>query len=515
MKSVTRWNRNFTCVLLFILITLPLFSYGEFNFLRLHQQAVAGDVKAQYRLAKRYFCGYGVEHSNKDAALWFRMAAEQGDAEAQFQLARCYNKGFCCDPEQVSRSKRAECSLVWLRKAVAQEHTMAQAALAEAYERGIGVVESPNEALFWYHKAANGGLIEAQLRLADCYERGIGVQKDERLAFYWIQVAAKQDHIEALMRLGQCYEDGVGVTRSLEKAFECYQKAAFLYQTSCQARELYGRHDRRPFERLAIFYELGYGVKQSWVEALRAYQIAGKRLLTDEKKLIMLAAVRQEAESGNKEAWRILGSVSITQEENVEVALTCYQKAVACGDVIAMCVLGKYYLTNNQCFLENPDRKVAEFVDDARIDEAIKWFLEAAKHGNTEAKYILATLVLFDDFYDIIRPDSEEDDSPGTVSRLVPFGKVTRFSTDEGMRWLQDAAMAGAPEAQLALAKCYLKGHCIEQNLEYAFQWCFKSATQGYGPACLQLSEFYERGVGVKPSEELAEEWWYKGKMAD
>ncbi|MCC8020790.1 MAG: sel1 repeat family protein, partial [Akkermansia sp.] len=41
-----------------------------------------------------YENGYGVERDMKEAAHWYRKAAEQGNAEAQYRLGVCYANGW-------------------------------------------------------------------------------------------------------------------------------------------------------------------------------------------------------------------------------------------------------------------------------------------------------------------------------------------------------------------------------------------------------------------------------------
>jgi TPR repeat protein len=48
--------------------------------------AELGDVRAQYRLGQMYQYGYGVEQDNKEAAKWYRKAAGQGFESARNAL---------------------------------------------------------------------------------------------------------------------------------------------------------------------------------------------------------------------------------------------------------------------------------------------------------------------------------------------------------------------------------------------------------------------------------------------
>lgn len=59
----------------------------------LQQQAKAGDLEAQYRLASLYRLGRGVEQDEAAAFRWMKSAAERGHAEAQLNLAKMYLAG--------------------------------------------------------------------------------------------------------------------------------------------------------------------------------------------------------------------------------------------------------------------------------------------------------------------------------------------------------------------------------------------------------------------------------------
>ena len=57
-------------------------------------RALNGDSQAQYELGMTYRYEWAkVEKSNREAALWFREAADAGHAEAQFELGLMYEFG--------------------------------------------------------------------------------------------------------------------------------------------------------------------------------------------------------------------------------------------------------------------------------------------------------------------------------------------------------------------------------------------------------------------------------------
>ena len=70
------------------------------DFKSLKALAEKGDARAQFHLAIMFYDGEGVEQSLKEAAKWYRKAAEQGHADAQVCLGFCYaffNQGVPTD----------------------------------------------------------------------------------------------------------------------------------------------------------------------------------------------------------------------------------------------------------------------------------------------------------------------------------------------------------------------------------------------------------------------------------
>ena len=60
----------------------------------LFKNAKAGMVSAQVKLAGCYAEGRGVRVNRREAAKWYRAAADRGNVTAQCHLGRCYEKGW-------------------------------------------------------------------------------------------------------------------------------------------------------------------------------------------------------------------------------------------------------------------------------------------------------------------------------------------------------------------------------------------------------------------------------------
>ncbi len=187
-------------------------------------------------LAKGKKLDIGDSVESVQAVGYYRKAAELGNVEAQFLLAKWYDKG-----EGVPQNR--EKALFWYRKAVeksssfSMESQKAKFILGRAYETGDGVVQDKGQAFEWYRKAAQGsgsgfvgrGNGDAAFALWRMYDTGDGVPQDKEKALYWLQQAEKLGHDEAEFRLGRAYETGNGVPQDKVRALKLYGWLASSY----------------------------------------------------------------------------------------------------------------------------------------------------------------------------------------------------------------------------------------------------------------------------------------------
>ena len=158
------------------------------------ENAKAGIVSAQVKLAGCYAEGRGVQVNRREAGKWYRAAAERGNVTAQCHLGRCYEKGWGV--------KKSELEAVeWYRKAAVQGDAYGQFLLGVAYECGVGVKRDYKQAVKLYQDSAEQGSVYGQCFLGSCYDEGIGVEKNEALAKMWYAEAAKRDPKKTVMIL--------------------------------------------------------------------------------------------------------------------------------------------------------------------------------------------------------------------------------------------------------------------------------------------------------------------------
>lgn len=139
----------------------------EERFLKLRQDAEAGDAEAQNALGTLFYSGDAIsrdetgkikDHDLEAAAGWFYRAAEQGHAGAQFNLGLLFAEGQGVPQDS---AKAAE----WFTKSAEQGNVDAQNNIGVMYLIGEGVEKDTQKALEWFEKAAAQGNEDAQENL--------------------------------------------------------------------------------------------------------------------------------------------------------------------------------------------------------------------------------------------------------------------------------------------------------------------------------------------------------------
>ena len=137
--------------------------------------------------------------SPEERFLKLRQDAEAGDAEAQNALGSLFYSG-----EAISRDATGkimdydlEAAAGWFHRAAEQGHAGAQFNLGLLYAEGQGVPQDSTKAVEWFTKAAEQGNVDAQNNLGVMYLVGEGVPKDIDKAIEWFEKAEKQGNEEA------------------------------------------------------------------------------------------------------------------------------------------------------------------------------------------------------------------------------------------------------------------------------------------------------------------------------
>jgi len=156
------------------------------SFAKKLKLAKVGDEEAQLAVARAYEKGEDTTVDTAEAAKWYRAAAEQGNLEAQFRLGRLVQDGA------PGLKQNPEAAAKLYEGAAKQGHVEAQNWLGYAYQHGLGVPKSKENAMLWYSRAAEAGLAEAENNLGLMYLNAKGDARDLDKAFAMFEKAAKQ-----------------------------------------------------------------------------------------------------------------------------------------------------------------------------------------------------------------------------------------------------------------------------------------------------------------------------------
>lgn len=108
--------------------------------------------------------------------------------------------------------------------------------------------------------------------------------------------------------------------------------------------------------------------------------------------------------------------------------------------------------------------------------------------------------------FEIIKPIAEKGNTEAQIM-LGNYYIINEKNTEEGRKWLLEAAESGDSYAQLNMAGSYLGRGTPQENKE-GIRWLLKSANQGNTTAAEQLSLGYSKGWwGLPKNIEKAKLW--------
>ena len=105
---------------------------------------------------------------------WCKRSANQGNQHAQYKLARIYQDG---DGIDINMDE----AIYWYEKSAEQGNQKAQNSVAQIYQYGKGTNKDINKAIYWHTKSAEQGNIEARYNLNRIHHE---IDKDEGKSFH-------------------------------------------------------------------------------------------------------------------------------------------------------------------------------------------------------------------------------------------------------------------------------------------------------------------------------------------
>lgn len=151
--------------------------------------APAGDALARYQFALQLFNS----GRSEEALEQLRRAAEAGVPMAQYRLAKLYETG---DGVEADLSLARQ----WTERAAGAGNARAMHDLGVYYARGDGARRDEAAAFRWFRQAAEFGVADSQYNLGILYQQGRGVARSESEALFWYLVAGAQGDPQAAQR---------------------------------------------------------------------------------------------------------------------------------------------------------------------------------------------------------------------------------------------------------------------------------------------------------------------------
>ncbi len=155
----------------------------------LEQAAQSGNLTAQYELSlQRLAAG-----RTQEGITLLRTAADRGFAMAQYRLAKLYERGEGVQTDLAIARQ-------WTERAAASGNRRAMHDLGVYFARGEGAPLDEAAAFRWFRQAAELGVADSQYNLGVLYQQGRGVNASATEALFWFLVAARQGDQDAGMR---------------------------------------------------------------------------------------------------------------------------------------------------------------------------------------------------------------------------------------------------------------------------------------------------------------------------
>lgn len=276
------------------------------------------------------------------------------------------------------------------------------------------------------------------------------------------------------------------------------------------------------FTQLGFMYDMGYGAKQDFSEAIKCYQKAanlGSALaeynlgIMYEKGLGTNQDLKMAAEFYKKSANQnfkfaqfnlaLLYEKGLGVAQNYQEAFSWYLKAAEHGDVDAQVNVGNCY-----------EQGLGITKD---IQEAARWYRRATEQGDADGQFNLARLniSLADSQEEFtLYSNAAEQGHTGALTNLgylYEIGRGVPKNLELAINSYQKAAMQGNAIAQFDLGVLYeSKKNPQSPNYREALSWYEKAARQDFSLAQYNLGILYENGKGTKRDMKIANEYYKK-----
>jgi prolyl 4-hydroxylase len=232
-------------------------TYGSADFARglelLEKAAAAGSGAAELTLGHVYSQVHLLPDAAREAAAWYRRAAERGDPVAVNRLADLHMQG-----QGVPQDDAA--ALALYRRNAERGYAVMQCNLAYMLAEGIGAAPDAAAAFGWRLSAAAQGEPRAYFELGLAFHEGRGTVPDPTLAWAWMENARRQAYPTSDAELGRlasrmnaaALADARGLAERIESNFMRLQQALRRAPEVLSSAERYRALVQQNFSTLGV-----------------------------------------------------------------------------------------------------------------------------------------------------------------------------------------------------------------------------------------------------------------------
>ena len=179
-----------------------LFRLGEIYF---KMSASIGDVNAMYNYASMNYNGNGIKRNIREAATYFKMAADHGDAESAgiFKILQRQYGNIHYEIKEPYQDLNVRC----LNDINIDKNANANYFMGLYYYQNVHVPRDINKAIDYFLLAGNSNHPEAQLILGYIYYQGEFVDQDMNKALHYLHESANNNNKNAQFILGYIYSN--------------------------------------------------------------------------------------------------------------------------------------------------------------------------------------------------------------------------------------------------------------------------------------------------------------------
>lgn len=246
---------------------------------------------------------------------------------------------------------------------------------------------------------------------------------------------------------------------------------------------------------------------------------------------------KQAAERGFLPAQTMLARVALFEDHNFEQALYWFKKASDANDLDAQMYCAAAYLFGLGT-KQNQDTAKRFYIAAAKNGNSIAqytlaesfletrhaankalgliWLNKSVAQNNPEAQLMLSELytngTLVTQDFNKAKELAQLAQAQGYVPAIYQMGEIARAQNEmqQAKDWYLKASQALYLPADIALANLYLDEKNPLHDAHAGFLWMLKAAQDGSSQAQVALASMYKQGIGVEADENLSKEWQQK-----